>query len=450
MSDQTIADSRVEPITADRLPRRVPLPAVAQTLWLVFGMDSFIRFCLVHYPAEGMLSFRIVGLGDVVNVLDPQLIREVLSGDGEVLRGGEATAQVFGMLGPNSLVVLDGEPHLRARRLLLPPFHGEAIAHHARLVEQITAAEIEHWPIGQEFALWLRMRTIMLKVILCAVVGVQDERRRVLLEQFLPAFARGGPSVALAETRLPWLARGTIGSRLPWVKARAKAEQLLREEIAEHRSSPEGREDILALLVAARNEDGRELSDQELLDHILTLLVGGHDTTAAALAWCFERVLRHPHVLARCRETSTEKDEEYLNAVVNETLRVRPVADSVFRRLSAPLELGGCHLPAGTFLAVSIRGVQLSPKFYTDPQRFWPERFLERPAPYTFIPFGSGERRCIGASFAMMEFKTVLRTVFQHLELRAVGSRDERACRTRSIAVVPARGARVIASARRP
>lgn len=450
MSDRVVAESHVEPITAGQLPRRIRLPAVAQTLWLVFGMDSFIRFCLMRYSSEGMLSFRIVGLGDMVNVFDPHLIREVLNGDGEVLRGGEATAQVFGMLGPNSLVMLDGEPHLRARRLLLPPFHGEAIAHHARLIEQITAAEIKDWPIGEEFALWLRMRTIMLKVILYAVIGVQDERRRVLLEHLLPAFAHGGPCAAVAETRLPWLTHGAIGSRLPWVKARAQAEQLLREEIADHRASPEGREDILALLVAARDEDGRELSDQELLDHVLTLLVGGHDTTAAALAWCFERILRHPRVLARCREASTEKNEEYLNAVVNETLRVRPVADSVLRRLSAPLELGGCRLPAGTLLAVSIRGVQLSPKFYPDPQHFRPERFLERPAPYTFIPFGSGERRCIGASFAMMGLKTVLRTVLRHVELRAAGFRDERASRTRSIAMVPARGARVIASARNP
>ncbi len=445
MSDQAaVADRDIEPTTADRLPRRVPLPAVAQTLWTVFGMDSFVRYCLVRYPEERMLSFRIVGVGHVVSVLDPQLIREVFSGDGEVLRGGEANAQALGMLGANSLLVLDGEPHLHARRLLLPPFHGEAIAHHARLVEQITAAEIEHWPIGEQFALWPRMRAITLKVILRAVIGVQDEQRRHLLERLLPAFAHGGVFGALAETRLPWLTRGAIGSRLPWVKARAQAEQLLREEIAEHRSSPEGRDDILALLLAARDEDGRELSDQELLDHVLTLLGAGHDTTAAALAWCFERVLRHPDVLARCREASIEGNEEYLTAVVNETLRCRPVVDSMSRKLSAPLRLGGCLLSAGTFLAVSIRGVQLSPKFYPDPQSFRPERFLERPAPYTFIPFGGGERRCIGASFATMELKTVLRTVLERVELRPAGRRGERASRTRSIAVVPARGARVI------
>jgi cytochrome P450 len=448
MSDQAVADRGVEPIPVDRLPRRVPLPAVAQTLWSVFGMDSFVRFCLVRYPEERMLSFRIVGVGDVVSVLDPQLIREVFSGDGEVLRAGEANAQALGMLGPNSLLVLDGEPHLRARRLLLPPFHGEAIAHHARLVEQITAAEIERWPTGEEFALWPRMRAITLKVILRAVIGVRDDQRRALLERLLPAFAHGGVFGALTETRLPWLTRGMIGSRLPWIRARAHAERLLREEIAEHRASPEGRDDILALLVAARDGDGRELSDQELLDHVLTLLGAGHDTTAAALAWCFERVLRHPDVLARCREASKENDDEYLAAVVNETLRVRSVVDSVSRKLSAPLQLGGCLLPAGTFLAVSIRGVQLSPKFYPDPERFRPERFLERPAPYTFIPFGGGERRCIGASFATMELKTILRTVLQRVELRAAGRRDERASRTRSIAIVPARGARAVASAR--
>lgn len=430
----------------DGLPRRVPLPATVQTLWSVFGMDSFVQFCIKRYPDEKLLAFRIIGIGDVVSVLDPQLIREVFSGDSELLRGGEANAQALGMLGPNSLLLLDREPHLHARRLLLPPFHGEAIAHHVQLIEQITAAEVDQWPIGEEFALWPRMRTITIEVILRAVIGVQDEPRRRLLGELLPAFTHGGVFGALAQARLPWLTRGMIGGRLPWVRERAQAERLLCEEIADHRASPEGRDDILAMLVKARDEHGHELSDEELLDHLLTLLGAGHDTTAAALAWCFERVLRHPDVLTRCREAGTE-DGEYLTAIVNETLRVRPVVDSAPRKLSAPFQLGGYRLPANTLLTASIRGVQVLPEFYSEPQRFRPERFLERPAPYTFIPFGGGERRCIGASFAMMEIKTVIQTVMQLIELRAANPRNERSNRTRSIAIVPARGTRVIATA---
>jgi cytochrome P450 len=430
----------------DGLPRRVRLPAVVQTLWSVIGMDSFTQFCLDHNPEGRMLAFRITGIGDVVSVLDPELLREVFTGDSEVLRGGEANAQALGILGPNSLLLLDGEPHLRARRLLIPPFHGGAIAHYTRLVEQIADAEVGRWPLGEEFTLWPRMRAITMEVILQAVIGVQDGPRRHRLGELLPAFVRGGVFGVLAETRLPWLTDSAVGRRLPWVKARAEAERLLFEEIADHRADPAGRDDVLAMLIAAREEDGRGLSDQQLLDHCVTLLGAGHDTTAAALAWCFERVLRHPEVLARCRET---EDEEYLTAVVNETLRVRPVADSVARKLAAPLELGGYRLPAGTFITASIRGVQSAPKFYPEPHRFRPERFLGRAAPYTFIPFGGGDRRCIGASFALMEIKSVLRTVLARVELRVTNSRDERSSRLRSIAVVPARGVRVCATARR-
>jgi cytochrome P450 len=450
MIDQvtSFANQPIESVPVDGLPRRVPLPGVAQALWSLFGMDSFTRFCLWRYPGEKMITFRIAGFGEVVSVLDPQLIREVFSGDSEVLRGGEVNARALGMLGPNSVVLLDGEPHLRARRLLLPPFHGEAIRHHAGLIEQVTAAEVERWPLGEPFALWPRMRAITLEVIMRAVIGVRDESRRRRLGELLPAFVRGGVFALIAETRLPWITQGAIGRRLPWVRARVQAERLLYEEIADHRACPEGRDDVLAMLIAAHDEDERALSDEELRDHVLTLLGGGHDTTAAALAWCFERVLRHPDVLARCREAGAEDDEEYITAVVNETHRVRPVVDSAPRKLSAPLELGGYRLPAGMIVAASIRGVQCSPELYPDPLRFSPERFLERPAPYTFIPFGGGDRRCIGASFAMMEIKTVLRTVLGCIELRAADHRDERPSRTRGIGVVPSHGGRVIATAR--
>ncbi len=429
------------------MPRRVPLPAIVQTLWSLFGMDSFLRFCLTRFEGEKMLTFRIVGFGKVVSVLDPALIREVFTGDSDVLRAGEANAQALGPLGPNSLLVLDGERHLRTRRLLLPPFHGEAIGHHQQLIEQITLAEVQRWPLQEQFALWPRMRAITLEVILQAVIGVQDGSRRQRLGEVLPASVRGGVFGMLAETKLPSLTRGRVGRRLPWVRARAESERLLHEEIADHRASPEGREDILALLIAAHDEDGHTPSDEELRDHMFTLLGAGHDTTAAALAWCFERVLRHPEILARCRDSDTE-DEAYLAAVVNETLRIRPVVESAARKLSAPLELGGCRLPAGTMVTASIAGMQRSPKVWAEPLRFSPERLLEQPAPYTLIPFGGGPRRCIGASFATMEIKTVMRTVLQHVQLRVPNPHSERPSRVRGAGIVPARGAQAIATAR--
>jgi cytochrome P450 family 135 len=430
----------------EKLPKRVPLPMIVQTLWSLMAMDSFVQFCFRRFPDERMLTCRILGFGNVVSVFDPDLIREIFTGHREVLGGGEINARALGFLGPSSIMLLDGVPHLRSRRLLLPPFHGDAIPHHARLIKQITLGEIERWPVGEPFALWPRMHSITLEVIMRAVIGVRDDGRRQRLTKLLQTLARGGLFARIAETRLPWLTRGAIGRRLWWGQARTQTEQLLYEEIADHRADPEGRDDILAMLIAARDESGHPLSDDELYDHVLTLLAAGHDTTAAALAWCFERVLRHPDVLARCREAS--ENDEYLTAVVNETLRVRPVVVSAPRKLQAPLELGGYHLPTGTVVAASIAAVHHSPAIYPDPLRFSPERFLERPVPYTFIPFGGGERRCIGAGFAMMEIRTVLQTVLQRIDLCPADPHDERPSTLRSIGVVPARGARVIATSR--
>ncbi|HEY5261377.1 MAG TPA: cytochrome P450 [Solirubrobacteraceae bacterium] len=436
------------------MPRRVPLPAAAQTLWSLFDMDSFLEYCLKRYAHERMLTFRILGFGDIVSVFDPELVREVLTADSEVVLGGEATAEMLGKgLGPNSLLLLDGKRHLDTRRLLLPPFHGEAIRHHAAIVEQVTEQDVEHWPLDTPFALWPRMREITMEVILRTVIGVRDEERHQRLRETLPAFTRGGVFGMVTEERLGPLARGALGRRLPWVRARAEGERLLYEEIAEHRASPEDRHDVLALLTATRHEDGSQLSDQELRDHVLTLLVAGHDTTAASLAWCFERLLRHPEALARVREgarrqEADEADESYLTAVVNETMRLRPVIDTIVRRLRAPFELGGHRLPAGARVAALIAATQRSPRVYPDPLQFRPERFQEgQTAPYSFIPFGGGMRRCIGASFATMEIKTVLQTVLRCVDLRVADPRDERPARMRSLSIVPARGARAVATA---
>jgi cytochrome P450 len=439
----TVDDGIAPSVATDSMPRHIELPAIVQGLWAVFGMDSFIRYCSNRYTGESVLIAKVPGLGEVVNVIDPQLIREIFNGDSDVLRAGEINARLLSRFGSSSVIVLDGEPHLRSRRMLLPPFHGEAATKYADLIEELTVEEIGRWPVGKEFALWPRMRALTLEVILRVVIGVRDEWRRRQLTVSLLAFTRGGLFAMLAEARLPWIRQIAAGRRLLRTEARARGDELLYEEIAEHRGSPGGRDDILATLVAARDENGQSLSDKELHDHVLTVLAGGHDTSAAALAWCFERVLQHPEVLARCCRTEFS-DDEYLTAVVNETLRIRPPVDAVWRKLSAPCELGGYRFPANTIIAASIIGVQRSPDLYRDPMRFTPERFLSRPIPYTFIPFGGGTRRCLGASFAMMEIKTVLRTVLRHVELRPVRHRDERPSRMHGIGIVPARGVQVV------
>ena len=430
----------------ETLPRRVPLPAVVQTLWSMLAMDSFVRHCLRRYPDDSMLTFRILGLGTVVSAYDPDLVRQIFTADSDTLRGGEINAQVLGILGPNSLLLLDGKRHLTTRRLLLPAFHGDAIEHHQQLIERITLKDIERWPLGKPFPLWPRMRAITMQVILQAVIGVRDPARSHALGDLLGAYTRGGPFTALAETRQPWLTRPPVARLRPRIRARERAEQLLRQEITEHRASPDGRQDILAMLIKAGDENGHALSDEELRDHILTLLGAGHDTTAATLAWAFELLVRNPQVLERLQGHAD--DDEYLTAVVNETLRARPVVDSAARKVNTTFDLGGHRLPGGTIVSASINALQHDPRVYPDPDRFYPERFLRRPAPYTLIPFGGGERRCIGASFAIMEIKTVLRTVLEQLELRSASRRAERATRRQSIAITPAKGTRVIAISR--
>jgi len=245
----------------------------------------------------------------------------------------------------------------------------------------------------------------------------------------------------------PKILNTPIGRGHKSMRVRPEVDRLLYEEIAAHRAHPEGSEDILALLIAARGEDGEPLSDEELLDQIITLLLAGHETTTTGLAWAFERLVRHPAVLERLEGELTTGDDTYLDAVVNETLRVRPVVDGVWRKLTAPAVVAGHRLPAGTLVFPAISLVQTSAAF-PDPEEFRPERFLEgSPAPYTFIPFGGGPRRCIGASFAIMEMKTVLRAVLERVELDASGERPEQP-RVHHVTQIPARGGRMIAKRR--
>jgi cytochrome P450 len=431
------------------LPPGPRWPSIVQTVALLWFMERWVRWG--HRRFNSPRTVRVLGLGEVVSVWDPDLVKELFTGDSDVLHAGEANARVLGRVAPTSVLALDGERHVRMRRLLLPPFHGEAVRRYAQLIGELVAAEVQRWPIGEEFAIYPRMQAIALEVILRTVIGVRDPVRMDRLRKLLPRVAGASALAFAVEARNPWLADGWVGARLPWVRARREAEVLLYEEIAAHRRDPEGREDILALLMAARDEHGEPLTDEELRDQLFTLLIAGQETTATALAWCFERLLRHPAALARLkRELDGDSGDAYLQAVINETLRVRPPLDGVWRKLAGPLELGGYLLPAGTIVSVTILSVHLSNAF-PDPEQFRPERFLDQPPPsYALVPFGGGPRRCIGASFAIMEMKTILRTVLERVELRAPTQKSERAVRTRRITTIPARGGRLLVTSRRP
>jgi cytochrome P450 len=404
-----------------------------------------MRHCQARHG--DLFTIRIHGFGNIVLLADPALIKEVFTSDSDVFAAGRANAAMSPVLGRHSLLVLDGDRHLRQRKLMLPPFHGEAIGRYRERVEEIAAAELASWPLGKPFAIRPRMQDITFEVILRAVIGVRDRQRLQRLRELLPKLLDFSVFDMWSVWLFPKLIETPIGRRHPSQRVRPEIDRLLYEEIATHRAEPEGRDDILALLVSARGEDGEPLSDEELLDQIITLLLAGHETTTTGLAWAFERLVRHPAVLERLRRELEGDEDEYLDAVVNETLRVRPVIDGVWRKLTAPATLAGHHLPAGTLVFPAISLVQTSAAF-PSAEEFRPERFLDgSTAPYTFIPFGGGTRRCIGASFAMMEMKTVLRTVVMEIELRAADRRPEKP-RVHHVTQVPSRGARVVAGPR--
>jgi cytochrome P450 len=420
-------------------------PSVAQTAAVVWFTDRYARSIVRH--VDSPRTHRLIGLGEYVAVWDPQQVKELFTADRDLVRAGDANARVLAHIAPSSLLALDGEHHLRMRRVMSPPFHGDAVSKYGELIGELAAAEVRQWPVGEAFAIHPRMQAIALEVILRAVIGVRDPARMARLRSLWPRVSQASIFAYLAETNHPRLAHGRLGARLPWLRARREADLLLYEEIAAHRADPGGREDVLALLIAARDEHGKTLSDAELRDQLFTLLVAGQETTATALAWCFERLLRHPAALARLQEQLDS--DAHLDAVINETLRVRPPLDGVARKLSAPVRIGGYLLPAGTIVIASIIGAYLSDTF-AHPERFRPERFLNQPpAPYTLIPFGGGPRRCLGASFALMEMRIILRTVLQHVELRAPTQKPERPVRTRRLTKCPAKGARVTVTTRR-
>lgn len=434
---------------APELPPGPRLPRLLQTLLWATEPGLLSRYCARRFGQT--FTLRPFGIGDVVVVTSPETIREVFMGDRDVFHAGEANAVMGPIVGRSSLLLLDGERHLRHRKMLTGPFHGEAVRSYREQVAAITAEEVQRWPLDRTFPIRPRMQAITLEVILRAVIGVSDERRLERLRGLLTRLTRVGIMEMWVMFAYPGLARRRRFRALTTLRIMSEIDRLLHEEIAAHRVQQGERHDVLSLLVTARDENGQGLSDEELRDHLITLLVAGHETTTTALAWCFERLLRHPHALVRLRQEIAAGDgEAYLDAVINETLRVRPVIDAVWRKLTEPAMVEGRLLPAGAVVMPSIVLVQESPESFEDPSSFRPERFLEGSAPpYTFIPFGGGPRRCIGASFATMEMKAVISTVLNAVQLRAPTQRPERA-KVHHITLVPSRGGQVMVESRRP
>jgi len=390
-------------------------------------------------------TVRIIHEGSWVMLSNPQHVKQVFTGDPRAFHAGEGNRVLLPILGPNSLLLLDEADHMEQRKLLLPPFHGQRMQRYRGLMREIAATEIERWPSGEPYRLRPRMQAITLEIILRAVFGLEQGERfeelRHELRRVLDLLTQ--PQMLLLPMLLgpERLARMALFHRL-----HARVDELIYEEVAERRRTPDlhAREDVLSMLLDARHGDGSSMSDRELRDQLLTLLTAGHETTATALSWAVERLIRHPDKLARLTEEVDAGEDRYLDAVVTETLRLRPVISIVARRLREDVEIGGWQLPAGVTVAPSIYLVHRRPEIYPNPERFEPERFLDNnPGTYTWIPFGGGVRRCIGGSFAHFEMQVVLAELVRRRRLRPTRQQSERVFR-RAITETPRHDAEVV------
>jgi cytochrome P450 len=425
------------------LPPGPRLPRALQTLRWGSRPMRFMRDCRDRYG--DMFTVRIAQEETWVMLSDPEHVKQVFTGDPSVFHAGEANTILLPLVGDHSVLLLDDQAHMQQRKLLLPPFHGKRMERYGELMRAIALAEIERWPRGEPFQLQPRMQALTLEVIIQAVLGVRDKARldevrttlSTLLQDVMSPLSAGllallGPR---RFRRLPMVRRGL-----------APTDEMLYDEIARRRAEPDlaEREDILSLLVQARDEDGHPMTDAELRDELVTLLVAGHETTATALSWAVERLARHPAKLARLRDEVLAGDDAYLDAVVKETLRLRPVLPIVVRRLTEPVEIGGYLMPEGTRVAPCIYLVHRREDVYPQPHAFMPERFLDQPVgTYTWIPFGGGVRRCLGASFALFEMKQVLGAIVERLGIEASRPDAERV-RRRQITLAPSRGGEVV------
>jgi cytochrome P450 len=394
-----------------------------------------------------MFTLEIAYEGRWVVVADPDLIKQVFTGDPKVFHAGEGNDILRPLLGEHSLLTLDEAPHMSQRKLLLPPFHGRRMAGYEATMREIAAREIESWPTGVPYRLRPRMQAITLEIIIETVFGVHGGAG---LDDLRDALRRFLDMLTDPRFLVPMLTLGPdrIRSFPPFRRRVDRVARLILAEIAARRAASNlaERDDILSLMVAARHEDGSPMSDAEIHDELLTLLVAGHETTATALSWAVERLIRHPDKLARLREEVGAGEEAYLTATIQETLRLRPVIVIVLRRLTEAIELGGYELPAGVNVVPSIHLVHRDPTIYPEPDAFRPERFLaDPPGTYTWIPFGGGVRRCLGAAFAQQEMAIVLRELVSRRTIRPTEPAAERPFR-RAITETPRRNAEVMLS----
>jgi cytochrome P450 family 135 len=438
-------------VTAVPLPPGPKLPALLQTLGFILAPVQFIDAMRRRYG--DIVTFSTSFDSGFVMVFDPDTVKQVFRAPPDRLRAGEANALLGTILGQRSVLLLDGAEHLRQRKLMLPPFHGRRMRAYERVMREAADREIDGWTVGEPFAVMPSMQALTLDVITRAVFGVEEGERLTELKRRLRAMIMP-VSRRLGVLILAFSGRRQRGRFAEFARRKAAADELIFDEIARRRQATDldRREDVFSLLVQARDEEGRPLTDEELRDELVTLLVAGHETTATGLAWAFDLLAHHPQVLERLRASLAAGEDDYLDAVVKETLRMRPVIPGVGRVVrGGSFELDGWEIPEGVEINPSIALIHRRADRYPNPQEFRPERFLSDDAPdtYTWIPFGGGTRRCLGAAFATFEMATVIRTVLERCEIRPASRRPARMER-RGITIVPRDGARIVVTQRRP
>jgi cytochrome P450 len=428
-------------------PRNGPL---VQTLRWTLRPLAFMQECRERIGES--FSLRFLGFErPMVLITDPVAVKALYTERSNGLPPGRNIV-LEPILGARSVLLLEGAEHLARRKLMLPPFHGERMRSYEGVVDEIVTAEIDSWePGGPAFPIHERMQAVTLEIILRVVFGVSEgprlERLRGMLATVLTETGR--PAAQLKNLAMARLGRGQWSSFEPQLRA---VDEVLMAEIAEHRTRPDlaEREDILSMLMLAEFEDGGRMDDKELRDQLMTLLLAGHETTATALAWTFDLLLRHPAALARLRASLAAGEEDYLRATISESLRLRPVIPLAGRRLAEPLEADGRVLPPGTDVSAAIWLTHTRADIYPEPFAFRPERFLETaPDTYAWLPFGGGIRRCLGAAFAEFEMRIVLREVLTRCDLRSAATGPEQTGR-RNITLSPKAGTPVFVDARRP
>ncbi|MEA2449051.1 MAG: hypothetical protein QOG63_983 [Thermoleophilaceae bacterium] len=423
-----------------QLPPGPKLPSAIQTLGWWTRPIAYVEGCRAKYGKR--FTIKLLGLPHTVFLSDPDDLKEVFQAPPDVLHPGEGARILEPVVGPHSLILLDEDPHLEQRKLLTPAFHGKKMQALAGAMTEVAEREVDSWPRDTPVALHPRLQALTMEIILRTVFGLDAGEQHDALRDRLGGILDFG---VRPESMIPFLQRdlGPIsGPFRHFQQLKEETDELIFGLVNERRASAEERDDLLDMLLAARHEDGSPMSDAELRDELMTMLVAGHETTASELAWAFERLAREPRVAKRLQDDPG--DDDYLTAMVQETLRRRPVLPNAEPRLTKQeVTIGGWTYPEGVALALSAYLVHHDPDIYPDPYSFRPERFLdEPPGTYTWIPFGGGRRRCIGASFATLEMKIVLRAVLERVNIEPATGGPE-LTRRRAITLSPRRGASV-------